>query len=202
MIRKGARVLEGLVVAVFLAIAATAGFTALDLVLRSEPACRLTILAVGFVYVVYLAVRSPIRGGKTVMVLALAALAAALIVLQASVLTVVMLGLITVWLLRSVLYHRSIMGLICDGALIAVSTVFGVWLFVLSGSLGAAAWGFLLGQSLFVLLPGKGALNRASECSEHQPVVSDQFERAFKAAEEALVRSVQAAEITAAQKTA
>ena len=72
-----------------------------------------------------------------------------------------------------------------DAALIVGSFAFGSWLFLATNSLSLAAWGFLLGQSLFVLAP-RFTQSAAEVCTRKAQSVESKFERAAKIADTAL----------------
>lgn len=82
---------------------------------------------------------------------------------------------------RSLLHHRTITALALDGALSVMSLLFAAHLLRSSGSVPVALWGFFLVQSIWVMIPERGAAPAGIE-----PEGVDPFIRSRRQAEAAL----------------
>ena len=116
-------------------------------------AFRLTLILPYLLYCAYLLAAARKRIGNLTLAAGNLAIAFGLLTLPAgnSVFATILVSLVT--LNRSLLFHRSMVSIACDGVVSAAGLAFAGYLFNTTGSLPAALWAFFLVQSVFVLIP-------------------------------------------------
>lgn len=173
---------EGVAIAAVLAVAGTSGWHLGSLLLPRRILPDLLLTGIATLYALYLLYRSPLRAGR------LTALASWLALSLGLVLWPVPLPLQAVayggalWLLRTACHHPSLLGLVADLALQALSAGAAVWAIRESGSLFLAMWSYFLVQALFAAIPRATPRGRTEALAQHP------FDRAERAAEQALRR--------------
>jgi hypothetical protein len=184
--------LEGALVALVAALAASVLDTVLCLGLRGAPApaptlaLALTVASLGLGYLLYLVGRRGARAGRVLLALAWLPLTATAFVLLPTVWGQVLVQLGLVWVARVWLFHGTPFAALLDLGLVASGTAAALWAGVHSGSLFLVVWSLFLVQALFGSIssrPGPApGLNNAPGAPP------DPFDLAMRAAEGALRR--------------
>lgn len=175
--------LEGVAVALAASLVGSAAYAALAAV-AGGGVLRLVVAGLALGYLIYLLARAPARVGR-VAALAAWAVAATLLWLGAPPLALFLfLHLGALWLLRSLLFHSSLVAAAGDLGLSLLALAAGVWAVLHTGSLLLGIWCFFLVQALFVVLPSR--LARPS--GDARRATEDPFEHAHRLAEAAVRR--------------
>ncbi len=161
----------------------------LTLWLSSGFALRGLITLLGLFYLLYLLQRSGLKAGRV--------LAVTLWLLVSPVTALVGIGLTgdllihlaLLWLVRSGLFHNRFYTALLDLGLLALGLGAALWGGSVTGSLAVGLWSFFLVQALFVFIPQAGS-------GHPRPTTppageSERFDRAYRAAQEALQRMAQ-----------
>ncbi len=179
---------SGIAVAFIVAAIAAPLLWGLQAWLTQDAALRSTIAAAFLVYLLLLIriLRTP-AGSMSLFAISLAALGAAAVVpLNLGSMSIA--SALALSLSRSLLAHRRLPAAALDLSLQAPALLFGAYLHSRSGGLVLALWGFLLAQSLWVLIP----VGRAREGEADGPAPKpDPFATARRRAETALERIAQ-----------
>jgi hypothetical protein len=176
--------LEGVVVALAVAVGAGAGRVLLRLLFGPEQTLALMITGLGLVYLLYLLARADDRTGRISAVLAWCLISAATLILAPDLALPVQLVLL--WLIRSLYHQQGVIGAALDLGLWLLGIGGALWAIQGSGSLALAVWTLLLIQALFPLIP---AWTRPAAVDPFDGTIdtgSDRFERALRDAESSL----------------
>lgn len=142
------------------------------------------------VYLCYLAYLLWTKGGRVgslTLAAGNAALAVAVCLVPLTIPATAGLLAVLLSLNRSLLWQRSLASMVLDGALTTVALVFAGHLYSRSGSLPVSMWGFLLLQSLWVLVPARISLITGTSESQGG-FETDRFRQGHRQAESALER--------------
>lgn len=176
--------LNGVLVAAALALLASIGLTVLAPVFTLGLLYLFVIPCLGLSYILYLFSCSAERVGR-VTTLGLWTLVAASAWILALPLTLyLVVHVCTIWLIRSLYFHSSIVPALMDLGLNVLSLASAIWAFMQSGSPFLAIWCFFLVQSLFILIPPVLHARIHSGVDKHAK--ADNFERARRRAEAAI----------------
>jgi hypothetical protein len=148
-------------------------------------AARLTIAAVFVSYGVLTLRRAPGRSGKTILGLALVATQGAGILGVVSPFSQALMGMGSVWAIRSLLLHRSVLTALCDAMLWLAAAAAGLFASLLGLGIVGMLWCVLLVQSLYVFLPRRWS-EASGDSGSHTDPSTERFLRALRAAEEGL----------------
>ena len=145
---------------------------------------RALCTALAFVYVLFLLMRSRLRSGRVSLLTAWLLAALGIVLFSQSLLIMVIAQLVLIWLIRALLFHRSVLSALADFGLCALSLAAAAWSLRETGSVFISLWCLLLVQAACVLLPARlGTPARASaEVDEN----NTRFAHAARAAEQAL----------------
>ena len=187
--------LEGTLVALVTALAASVLDTVLRLGLRGAPAptldLALTVATLGLGYLLYLVGRRGVRAGRVLLVLAWLPLTATAFALLPTVWGQVLVQLGLIWVARVWLFHGTPFAALLDLGLVASGTAAALWAGVHSGSLFLAVWSLFLVQALFGSIPTRPIPVRSSPAPDRATgpgAPPDPFDLARRAAEGALRR--------------
>lgn len=180
---KAPTFLGGAVIAFVFAAAGAAVFAAIIPWLSSAQAIRGIAIALGGAYTLYLLSGSEERTGRiaTVAVWCVATAAAALFVSSLPLFLICQVA--SIWLIRSLYFHGSIVGALADLGIGGLALAFAIWAARGSGSVFLSIWCFFLVQALFVALPADGGTQSHADAGSDQP-----FKRAERSATAALRR--------------
>ncbi|MEN8175709.1 MAG: hypothetical protein ABFS23_08090 [Pseudomonadota bacterium] len=177
--------MQGAGVALAASLAGAALFVALTTVFAGGTVLRLVIAGLSFAYVFYLLARSGQRVGR-VTTLAGWVLAAGIgWILQLPLPLYLLLHLGLIWLVRSLYFYSSALSALMDLGLTGLGLAAGIWAFLHTGSLFLGLWSFFLVQALFVVIP---TTFKQGPSKSKPPAGDDAFEKAHRAAEQALGR--------------
>ncbi len=145
--------ITGVVIAFIFALAGTAAFTSLKLLLLPSVLLKWLIACLAALYVVYLIAASGERTGRLATPTLWLAGTAALWLLAPG-LTLYFIGhLGMVWLIRSLYFHTGVLPALLDLGLCALSLLATVATIHHSHSIFLTIWSFFLTQALFVAIP-------------------------------------------------
>jgi hypothetical protein len=150
---------------------------------------RLAVVAVASAYAYAIEALAPARAGKVVLGVVVALVAAAAYVVSLDLLAVLVLEASVVWLVRTALYARSVIGAVAEAALVGGGVIVAVATYASTRSVATAAWAFGLVLAAGAFLPAFGARGGAAGAghgAEAAARAEDRFERAHRAAEAAL----------------
>ncbi|MEM7705137.1 MAG: hypothetical protein AAF358_06260 [Pseudomonadota bacterium] len=143
-----------LLLALTLAVASGAALLLLPLIGIHASTTAITITGLGTYVLLLIAACRPAAGTMTGGLLTLVSTALALIASGTGpVPLLAMLG--WTWLVRCALLHRSILGCVADGALLAVGVASALWALGAGAGLALSLWCFYLIQVLLPWLPGR-----------------------------------------------
>ena len=181
---KGPGILKGIGVAIVASCAA--GFLAITLpvLFMSATSGALIVSVLSLGYLVFLLKHGQSRRGRVVVISAWFALSLGGWLIDASLVTQILLQLSLIWVVRSLYFHASVLAALLDLLLIIMALAAGIWAILQTGSLMMAVWCFFLCQSLFGAIPEFSRRNKTDEDSS--PAAKDRFQTAHRVAQEAV----------------
>ena len=180
---KAPTFLGGVAVAFVLAAAGAAVFAATAPWLASSFAIRAITIALGGAYVLYLLSRSEERTGRVATVTMWCVATALAAVFASSLPLFLICQVASIWLIRSMYFHGSIVPALADLGIGVLALAFAVWAAKSSGSVFLSIWCFFLVQALFVALPAD--IRAKAQCDEGS---DEPFKRAERSAAAAIRR--------------
>jgi hypothetical protein len=182
--------LEGALVALIGAVAASIIDTMLRLALPPREALALTAAALGLGYLLYLLARSGERVGRVLLVLAWVPVTAASLALAPGVWSPVLVQLGLIWLARVWCFQGTPTAALLDLGLILTGAAAALWAGIHSGSLFLAVWSLLLVQALFGSIPARPGhpVTGTHPGAAGTAAAPDPFDLACRSAEGALRR--------------
>ena len=142
---------------------------------------RVLCSALSLSYVLFLLARSGLRRGRVSLLAAWCCAALVIALLCPSLLSMSAAHLTVVWLARALLFHKSLLTVLADLVLSALSLAAGVWALLVTGSLFASLWSLCLVQAACALLPGSVSRAAVIDGAHEQ-----RFAEAARVAEQAL----------------
>ena len=180
--------LEGILVALVVSLAASPVVFVLSLLLSPVMAGKAVIVVIAYAYIVYLLAQSGRTAGRTTLaVLSLLVLLAS-VVLAVRWTTVVLVAVALIWGMRACTYSRSLVVWLLHGGLCLLGLGAALWAYTHSGSIVLAVWSFFLLQALFACVPPRLAQQPVEEGDVAGDQEGDGFVRAHQAAQKALGR--------------
>jgi hypothetical protein len=177
--------IQGIIVAVVLSLAAPALYHLCDLLVPRLLALKLVIVALTGAYVLYLLKLHHARIGNIVLGTGTALILLAALLWGVATTTLVFVSITLIWIVRSLIAYSSVFMSIVDGALCLLGLGTATWAFGATGSAFWAIWCLFLTQSLFTLIPEQpGRIKKPA--SSILAMETDRFSAAYKAAEAAL----------------
>ncbi len=135
-------------------------------------------------YLIYLLKRSEEHTGRIVMLALWFFLTVGGLLLEASLITFIVIQLAAIWIIRSLYFHASVLPSLLDLGLVGLGQIAAVWALLQTGSVMTSIWSFFLTQSLFVLIP---AFKRNRDLgNHHNPVEQNRFQSAHRVALDAV----------------
>ncbi len=175
---------EGIIVAIVISLA---GGILAELVAVFAPThmgIRLWLPLLVSGYLIYLLKRSEDHKGRIVMLTLWFFLTLGGLLLDASLITFIVIQLAAIWIIRSLYFHASVLPSLLDLGLVGLGQIAAVWALLQTGSVMTAIWSFFLTQSLFVLIP---AFKRNRDLgNHHNPVEQNRFQSAHRVALDAV----------------
>ena len=177
--------IQGIIVAVVLSLAAPALYHLCDLLVPRLLALKLVIVALTDAYVLYLLKLHHARIGNIVLGTGTVLILIAALLWGMATSTLVFVSITLIWIVRSLITYSSVFMSILDGALCLLGLGIAVWAYGATGSAFWAIWCFFLSQSLFALIPEQPG--RPNKPAGSTPLMeTGGFSAAHKAAEAAL----------------
>jgi hypothetical protein len=181
--------MQGMLIALILSVVSIPLMLALT-VLGLSMANQVLMAILTCVYLAYMLAKSTSRVGRaTLGVVNLAVLVGACF-WGASTWLVMLLAVGLIWLVRSLLNYSSLVPVIMDGLLCVVSLGCAVGVLIVTGNVFLTVWSFFLPQALVVFIPRRlersGAWHASMSAKAKQEANADKFDRAHRAAEEAI----------------
>lgn len=174
---------HGVVVALAIAVAAGAVFSALVPLLGAGTALRLIIPVMGLAYLICLFRRNAESTGRITTVALWFVVSAVTWLVAPPIPVYVLIHAGMLWLVRSLYFYSSAFPALLDLGLGALSVSAAVWAMTRSGSLFLAVWCFFLVQAVFVVIPQRLGMPAPGDADE---IDDGAFERARRRADAAL----------------
>ena len=146
-------IIDGLILAFVVSLAAGAANLVLGGFIANDPLFNLVLLAAALTYLLYLFKRSSDRVGRVVMLAAWATLSLACWFFEVHLFEQVLLQAGYIWLVRALYFHGTLFAAALDFGLVSVGLAAGAWAMLNTGSLAGSLWAFFLVQSLFCWIP-------------------------------------------------
>jgi hypothetical protein len=181
---KAPGLFEGIVVAIGASLAGGILTAMLPIVTSEYTAIRLLLSVLAVSYLLYLMKRSNEHTGRVVMVAVWLSVTFACLLLGIPLAWFALIQVASVWIIRSLYFHASILPALLDLALVGFGLIAAAWAILQTGSMVTAIWCFFLSQSLFVLIPAFGSRRQTQNCSI--PVEQDRFQSAHRVAMDAV----------------
>lgn len=175
---------EGVALALLASLLVTAVITVLGIYWISAFWLETLIAFVSFGYIVYLMARSEERQGRVVVSVMWFMVTIVSALILKSIPLFVFTQLISIWLVRSLYYHNGVLVALLDLALMGLSSLVAMWVWVTTHSLFLSSWCFFLTQALFVLIPKR--IIKSKNHASSSLSTNAQFEQAHQCAEQAL----------------
>jgi hypothetical protein len=156
----------------------------LPVVLSENTSARILVSVLALGYLVYLLKHSDERTGRVVMVALWLIATLTCTLLDSSLISFLIVQAASIWIIRSLYFHTSVLPALLDLGLVAFGLVATAWAILQTGSAMTAIWCFFLTQSLFVLIPGFADTN--DKASSFIPVEADRFQSAHRVALDAV----------------
>jgi hypothetical protein len=174
--------LGNLTIAVLISLMALVTLLILQTLFSGYTALIVTLALMTLEYLGYLLYASKVRSGKITLALLSVILIAIILLLNPNLSVIIACLVSTIWLSRSLLFYRSVLPSVIDIGLCLISVSAAFAAFILSGSIIAGIWCFLLTQALFVFIPLK--LSKYREAINNP--ATEQFNKAYQSAESAI----------------
>lgn len=177
-------ILEGTGVAMIASLASGVLGALLPILVTQATGIRILLASLALAYLIFLLKRSEERSGRVVVMAAWLILTTGAWILDLSLLWFVLGQAATIWIIRSLYFHASVLPALFDLGLIAFGLTASAWAILQTGSVAVAIWSFFLTQSLFGLIP-------AFAGSDHTPAGidanhQDRFQSAHRVALDAV----------------
>ncbi len=173
---------EGIALALVVSMVGGVVYSALASYLPTGSVLRFLITATSLAYVIYLLSRSPERVGRITALAVWVVVAGVLWLMAPTIPLFVLVHVGIIWLLRSLYFYSSLLSALADLGLNGLSLAAALWAALQSGNIFLTLWCFFLVQALFVAIPPRVG----RKAKEKQADAQDGFERAYRAAENAV----------------
>jgi len=173
----------GVMVALAIAAAAGAVFSALAPLLGAGTSLRLLVPVVSLAYLLCLFRRNDESTGRITTVALWFLVSAITWLIAPSIPVYVLIHTGMLWLVRSLYFYSSAFPALLDLGLSTLSVSAAVWAMTRSGSLFLTIWCFFLVQAVFVVIPHRLGMPARGDAAE---IDDDAFERARRRADAAL----------------
>jgi hypothetical protein len=124
------------------------------------------LYAATLAYLIYLLKNSSARIGRVVVISSWAVISMASWLFDVPLITQVLIQAGSIWLVRSLYFHTSLLTALLDLGLVSVGLAASAWAMVNTGSLATAVWSFFLTQALFCWIPD---LSRKPSSDPYKP---------------------------------
>jgi len=177
-------ILEGTGVAMIASLASGVLGALLPLLVSQATSARILLASLALAYLIFLLKRTRERSGRIVVMASWLIVTSSVWMLDSSLLWFVLSQAATIWIIRSLYFHSSVLPALFDLGLIAFGLTAGAWAILQTGSLVMATWCFFLTQSLFGLIPHfAGSDHSPGDINAHH---QDRFQSAHRVALDAV----------------
>ena len=176
---------EGVLVAAVASVAGTALYTAFMLLFNIGVGARLAVTFICSAYLAYLLWRSPAKTGRMTALVFWSATLLSTWLFDSSFILYLTMHLGAIWLIRALVFYKSVLMVLVDLALTALSLVTAVWAYLNTHSVLLALWCLFLVQGLFAVIPRQWPCKPGTA----NTIDNDRFMRAHRNAEAALRKS-------------
>lgn len=176
--------LEGVALAAAFSLLGAALFATARWMLGTPDALRLLISLLSLAYVSYLLVRAPGHTGRISVIAVSGVVTCVLWLLQLPMSLHLAIYVGMAWLIRSLYFHSAPFAALADLGLHILGLCGAWWAASETQSVALSLWCFFLPQALFTALPQSAS--RLAKASPREIAGADRFERAHRAAEDAL----------------
>jgi hypothetical protein len=146
-------IIDGVLVAIVISLCAAVASLILGGFIAYATLFNLVLCGSTLIYLVYLLKRSNAKVGRVVVIAGWAITSLGCWFFEIPLFEQVLLQAGTIWLVRSLYFHGSIIPAALDFGLVSVGLAASAWAMVNTGSLGGALWSFFLIQALFCWIP-------------------------------------------------
>jgi len=181
---KAPSLIEGIVVAIAASLGGGILKAMLPVVTSEYNGIRILLSVLAVSYLLYLIRRSNERTGRVVIIAVWISMTLASLLLGASLTWFALIQLASVWIVRSLYFHTSILPALLDLGLVGFGLVAAGWAILQTGNVMTAIWCFFLSQSLFVLIPTFADRQHIQDF--FVPVEQDRFQSAHRVALDAV----------------
>ena len=175
--------IEGVVVALIVCVIGSIGYSIISIFCSTADTWRILIAVISFGYSIYLLGRSQQRTGRIIVLTIWSLMSVALWLFETPFNHYALIHLVSIWLIRSLYFHASILYALLDLGLIALSAAIGFWALQHSGSLLLSLWCLFLVQALFVAIPGSKKTARSDQSTSNNHA---KFQQALRTAQSAM----------------
>ena len=177
-------ILEGTGVAIIASLGAGVLGALLPILVSNATSARIVVASLALAYLLFLLKRSDERSGRFVVLVAWLVISVGVWMLDASLLWFVLSQALTIWIIRALYFHSSVLPALFDLGLVGFGLIASAWAILQTSSLVMAVWCFFLTQSLFGMIPKFRGSNDDSIGinADHQ----DRFQSAHRVALEAV----------------
>ncbi len=154
-------ILEGTGVAMIASLASGVLGALLPLLVSQATSARIVIASLALAYLIFLLKRSKERSGRIIVMASWLIVTLSVSILDVSLLWFVLSQAATIWILRSLYFHSSVLPALFDLGLIVFGLTASAWAILQTGSMVIAVWCFFLTQSLFGLIPSFAGSDRS-----------------------------------------
>ena len=169
-------ILEGTGVAVVASLAGGVLGALLPILVTQATSVRIVIASLALAYLLFLIKRSDERSGRIVVMASWLIVTVSVWILDASLLWFVLSQAVTIWIVRALYFHSSVIPALFDLGLVAFGLTASAWAILQTGSLVMAIWCFFLTQSLFAMIPS------FTRSSDHPTAISPDHQDRFQSA--------------------
>lgn len=181
---KSISFIEGILVAFIVSLTGSVAYLTFSFLLSEDFAVRLLITGLSFLYMLYLLGRSHESIGRPTVVLLWSAMSIILWLLWPPLSLYLIFQLLSIWLIRSIYFYSSLLSVVADLGLTAVSVAIAFWAASHTGSLFLTLWCFFLTQALFVAVPAR--INSRPGNNKQNMETEADFQRSYRVAEAAV----------------
>lgn len=153
-------ILSGIVFALVASMIGSLFFTLLPVAFSTIASLQITLTILSATYLSFLIKKGRQRTGRVITFIAWILISSGGLFLDLPIIHFILSQVAMIWIVRSIVFHSSILPSLFDLGLIAIGLLAASWAMLQTGSLATALWCFFLVQSLFGYIPGMAVLNR------------------------------------------
>lgn len=178
---KAPGIISGIVFAIGASMIGSLLHTLLPLVVTTTASLMVTLALMSVAYLAFLLKKGRQKTGRITIFVGWTLISGVGFFLNLPIFYFILSQAALIWIVRSLVFQRSILSSLLDLALITIGLLAAIWALLQTGSIAATLWSFFLVQSLFAHVPH---LKRAKE--NYSSASEDPFQSAYRAATEAI----------------